>query len=141
MLFDTLDIPESLLAAQDDGTLVVFAGAGVSIGAPSILPSFAELAELIAQRPLTDLEKSRLDHFLGELKVEGRDVPALAVQALNRPGPRHTLLHEEIVRLFDRPTGSGQQALAQERSGIEPAWLVPPGLGECLGETAAGTCP
>ncbi len=102
MLFDTLDIPESLLAAQDDGKLVVFAGAGVSMGAPSNLPSFAGLAELIAQRPLTDLEKSRLDHFLGELKVEGRDVHALAVQALNRPHSQHTPLHEEIVRLFDR---------------------------------------
>lgn len=103
MLFDTLDIPESLLGAQDDGKLVVFAGAGVSIGAPSNLPSFAELAELIAQRPLTNLERSRLDHFLGELKAEGRDVHALAVQALNRPGSHHTPLHVEIVRLFGRP--------------------------------------
>ncbi|ACB77734.1 DUF4020 domain-containing protein [Opitutus terrae] len=103
MLFDTLDIPESLLAAQDEGKLVVFAGAGVSMGTPSNLPDFAALAELIAQRPLTDLEKSRLDHFLGELKAEGRDVHSLAVEALNRPSSRHTRLHEEIVRLFERP--------------------------------------
>lgn len=103
MLFDTLDIPESLLSAQEEGKLVVFAGAGVSMGVPSGLPSFVRLAETIAQRPLTDEEKSRLDHFLGELKSEGREVHALTVQALNQPNSRPTPLHEQLVRLFARP--------------------------------------
>jgi hypothetical protein len=103
VLFDTLDIPESLLSAQEVGKLVVFAGAGVSMGPPSDLPSFVRLAATIAQRPLSDEEKSRLDHFLGELKSEGCDVHALAVQALNQPDSRPTPLHEQLVRLFARP--------------------------------------
>lgn len=103
VLFDTLDIPESILSAQEEGKLVVFAGAGVSMGPPSGLPSFVRLAEMIAQRALTDEENSRLDHFLGVLKSEGRDVHSLAVQALNVPGSRPTPLHDQLVRLFARP--------------------------------------
>ena len=40
-----VDFPEPLLNALRDGKLVVFAGAGVSMGPPAGLPSFRELAE------------------------------------------------------------------------------------------------
>lgn len=40
-----VDFPEPLLNALRDGQLVVFAGAGVSMGAPARLPSFRKLAE------------------------------------------------------------------------------------------------
>jgi hypothetical protein len=45
---DDVDIPEALLAAQRDGRLVIFAGAGVSMGPPSNLPGFSKLAKQIA---------------------------------------------------------------------------------------------
>lgn len=103
MLFDTLKFPEAVLAAQDAGELVIFAGAGISMGPPSGLPSFIALAETIAQRRLKPREKLQLDHFLGQLKTEGRDVHSLAVQALNRPNSSPTPLHEQLVRLFAKP--------------------------------------
>jgi hypothetical protein len=50
---DDVDIPEALLAAQRDGRLVIFAGAGVSMGPPSNLPGFSKLAKQIAAGVLT----------------------------------------------------------------------------------------
>ena len=44
-----IDFPSPLLSALRDGELVIFAGAGVSMGEPACLPSFKELAEKIAQ--------------------------------------------------------------------------------------------
>jgi hypothetical protein len=44
---DDVDIPEALLAAQRDGRLVIFAGAGVSMGPPSNVPGFSRLATQI----------------------------------------------------------------------------------------------
>lgn len=103
MLFETLEVPETLLAAQDEGKLVVFAGAGVSMGPPSNLPSFVDLTAAIAKRSLRPTEKRRLDHFLGELKAEGRDVHSLAAQALSRSDSKPTPTHEQLMRLFARP--------------------------------------
>ena len=40
--------PEPLRAALRDGRLVVFAGAGVSMGKPASLPDFRTLADSIA---------------------------------------------------------------------------------------------
>ncbi|MGH8603970.1 MAG: hypothetical protein ACREXR_14740 [Gammaproteobacteria bacterium] len=49
MRIEGVDIPEALLAAQRSGCMVVFAGAGVSRGAPSNYPDFPGLAERIAE--------------------------------------------------------------------------------------------
>ena len=45
MTIGGVDFPQPLLNALRDGKLVVFAGAGVSMGSPAGLPSFRELAE------------------------------------------------------------------------------------------------
>ena len=39
-----VNLPDALLDAQRDGKLVVFAGAGVSMGAPANFPNFDGLA-------------------------------------------------------------------------------------------------
>jgi hypothetical protein len=49
MRIGSTDFPEPLLNALRDGRLVVFAGAGVSMGPPANLPSFRELAHQIAE--------------------------------------------------------------------------------------------
>lgn len=54
------DLPESLIEAQEAGTLVVFAGAGVSMGSPSNLPSFSQLAKKIAAGALEKKKMSLL---------------------------------------------------------------------------------
>lgn len=43
-----VDLPQALVTAQREGRLVIFAGAGVSMGPPANLPSFEELAIQIA---------------------------------------------------------------------------------------------
>jgi len=51
-----VDLPQALVSAQRDGRLVVFAGAGVSMGPPSTLPSFDALAAAISGGALTRKE-------------------------------------------------------------------------------------
>lgn len=64
----TIDFDDCILDALRDDRLVVFAGAGVSMGAPSSLPSFGELTSDIAQGTgLTPCEGEPLDRFLGRL--------------------------------------------------------------------------
>ncbi|AZT99631.1 SIR2 family protein [Brevibacterium linens] len=46
---DEVDIPEELISAAADGDLVLFVGAGVSMNAPSNLPSFSKLVEQVAE--------------------------------------------------------------------------------------------
>ena len=71
---DYVDIPEGLLDAQRDGRLVVFAGAGVSMGPPSNLPDFDALAAQIAAGLLEPAASEPFDVFLGRVSSLGVDV-------------------------------------------------------------------
>lgn len=95
-----IDIPETLLSAQREGRLVIFAGAGVSMGAPSNLPGFRDLALRIAGGLLAPLENEAFDVFLGRVASLGVDVQKLAREVLNVPGSAHRPLHRNIVELF-----------------------------------------
>src|SRR5262245_22902292 len=53
MRISGVDFPEQLLASRRKSELVIFAGAGVSIPAPSNFPNFKTLAEQIAPGVLT----------------------------------------------------------------------------------------
>ena len=44
-----IDFPIDLLNALRDDELVIFAGAGVSMGEPACLPNFEHLAKMIAE--------------------------------------------------------------------------------------------
>ena len=100
--------PEPLRSALRDGELVVFAGAGVSMGSPACLPDFRTLADSIADGS----GKARLggetdDAFLGRLDNAGVHVHARAARLLqkNRYGrpPSPTGLHRDLVRLYPEP--------------------------------------
>ncbi len=43
-----VELPSDLVDAQRDARLVIFAGAGVSMGPPSNLPDFSKLADELA---------------------------------------------------------------------------------------------
>ena len=66
-----VDLPQAMIDAQKRGELVLFAGAGVSIDAPSNYPNFLDLAT--------------------EDRVKNR---------LSDPGSRQNHLDQAIVRLF-----------------------------------------
>ena len=96
-----VDFPGLLLNALRDGKLVVFAGAGVSMGPPALLPDFRELASLIAEGTgLTIGEFEPEDRFLGRLKDSGPDVHQRAAQILQLNDPEPTELHRNLLRLY-----------------------------------------
>ena len=95
-----IDFPSPLLSALRDGELVVFAGAGVSMGEPACLPSFKELAEKIAQGTGEVLQDETEDRFLGRLHDKGVKVHERAVRELSRNNPKPTALHKNLLRLY-----------------------------------------
>lgn len=108
MKIEGIDFPNVLLTALRDRNLVVFAGAGVSMGDPAQLPNFKTLAESIAQgsgETLQDGEPE--DRFLGRLHHAGVQVHTGAAQKLqtNRCGerPQPTDLHRALLRLSSTP--------------------------------------
>ena len=107
MKISGVDFPIELLKALRDGELVVFAGAGVSVGPPACLPKFSGLAEEIA-RGTGEVkgEDEPEDRFLGRLQHKGVHVHERAAQVLfgneeNPPAP--TELHFDILRLYSKP--------------------------------------
>jgi hypothetical protein len=107
MFFDPLEIPDELLEAQEQGKLVVFVGAGVSMGEPSDLPSFKELAVRISgSHPLAsdiDRYEGRLDQFLGDLSRQKVDVQALCRVIIGDRDSKATELHRSLADLFISP--------------------------------------
>ncbi len=101
MKIANIDFPKPLLNALRDGELVVFAGAGVSMGEPACLPNFEDLANRIAKgtdKTLQDGEQ--IDRFLGRLQHDGVNVHVRAVKELSPPGLKATDLHRNLLRLY-----------------------------------------
>ena len=98
-----VDFPEPLLNAVRDGRLVVYAGAGVSMGPPANLPGFRELARQIAEGTGLAIEKDEPeDRFLGQLKAAGTAVHQIAAQRLQHNNPQPKELHRDLLRLYRR---------------------------------------
>lgn len=96
-----VDFPEPLLNALRDGRLVVFAGAGVSMGPPAGLPDFKGLARSVAQgTTLTIGAFEREDEFLGRLNDSGTDVHRRAAQILQADDPEPTAMHFNLLRFY-----------------------------------------
>lgn len=95
-----VDLPQALVSAQRDGRLVIFAGAGVSMGPPSNLPSFDALAAAISGGALTRKEGEGLDAFLGRVEQRGVNVQASARQFIDVPTSTPRRLHHLLIQLF-----------------------------------------
>jgi hypothetical protein len=113
VIFGGVQFPKQLTDAMDGRQVVVFAGAGVSMGEPANLGSFWELACDIAkstgESPKllgTNSDGKEfwepLDQFLGRLPLEKETLNARAARSL-KTGTAHTALHASIVRLFGKP--------------------------------------
>ena len=107
MKISGVDFPIELLKALRDGELVVFAGAGVSVGPPACLPMFSGLAEEVAKGTGEVRGKDEPeDRFLGRLQDKGVHVHDIAAHVLSKRGdepPRPTDLHFNILRLYSKP--------------------------------------
>jgi len=106
MLLGGVQIPADVLTAQEEGNLVVFTGAGISVASPSDLPSFAGLAMRVAgmlQSPLDPYSeewKSQLDTLMGVLN-EGEDVDVhrLVQRIVTEPRSLPNANHEALARI------------------------------------------
>ena len=103
-----VNMPQTLITAQREGSLVVFAGAGVSMGNPSNLPGYDELADAIAAGSVTRQSREPSDRFLGRAEQQGVDVQGSCRQRLQPDGSEPTPLHRfnpQVVRLAHRHAG------------------------------------
>ncbi len=104
MKISAIDFPSELLNALREDKLVVFAGAGVSMGEPARLPNFRELAKAVAQDTGQVLQDGvPEDNFLGRLENEGANVHARAAEVLSRGNVEPTDLHRHLLRLYSNP--------------------------------------
>ena len=96
MRFEGVDIPEELLKASFDGTLVVFAGAGVSMQQPVGLPSFNALLDRVKEA--VDLthkvrkRRSKYDSSDNEVYIETPE-QYLSLLERHKPAMRFTCAH------------------------------------------------
>jgi hypothetical protein len=75
MRFGDVEVPAELVNAQEIGELVIFVGAGASVGAPSSLPTFWGLTETIRNESqlselIGDLDGQMLDEVMGRMEQE-----------------------------------------------------------------------
>src|SRR5579875_2621419 len=100
MRFNDVDLPQVLIDAQKRGSLVLFAGAGVSMDAPSSYPNFLSLATDLGGAAYPIEEHELIDRYLGRLVENGIPVHERVKPRLSDPASRPNHLHESIVRLF-----------------------------------------
>lgn len=100
MLIKGVNFPEIVLRAQRSGSLVIFAGAGVSMPAPSNLPNFDRLADKVADSTLRRGDGEPVDVFLGRLSGKGVKVHERVVKILTGPDSAPNSLHTDVLRLF-----------------------------------------
>lgn len=96
-----IDFPKPLLNSIRSDELVIFVGAGVSMGAPANLPGFKALAKAIAHGTGENLKCGEPeDRFLGRLEHQGVNVHRRAVEQLSGDCINPTPLHFDLLRLF-----------------------------------------
>jgi hypothetical protein len=105
VLCDSIDLPDELVAAQEQGRLAIFVGAGVSMGPPSNLPSFKQLTERIAENTGHDPTEP-YDVFLGTLADAGVNVHTLCQEIIRNSVSSPAPLHEYLLRVSREPNRS-----------------------------------
>ena len=103
MKIANIDFSKPLLNALRNDELVVFAGAGVSMGEPACLPSFEALANRIAKGTDKALQEGEpIDRFLGRLQHDGVNVHIRAARELSPPNLKATDLHRNLLQLYSK---------------------------------------
>ncbi|SPM41915.1 hypothetical protein MNAB215_4132, partial [Mycobacterium numidiamassiliense] len=108
--FGEVEIPHELVEAQQKGELVLFVGAGASIGAPSNLPGFWRLAETIR-------DESELGPIIGSLDGQALD---------------------EVLDKVDQDYDVDVHLRASKL--LSPAASAPNGLHRAIADLASSTC-
>jgi hypothetical protein len=111
VLLGGVQIPAAVISAWEEGRLVLFTGAGVSMAAPSDLPSFLGLAKEVAERLQSPLNPtnmqwtSQLDTLMDVLdQGEGADVHGHVKRIVTRDGSLPNLNHDALARIATKFT-------------------------------------
>ncbi len=99
----TIDLPDEIVSALERGQLVIFAGAGVSMGQPAAQPDFDGLAKEISGDSKQNIVKP-IDEFLGDLVESGVKVHQLCREIICGRGRDPNEIHRDILRLFRADT-------------------------------------
>ena len=97
MIFADVRLPDEIRIALEEGQLVIFAGAGLSMPPPSNLPSFNGLARDICGVPV---EHGKEDRALGKQQRIGTDVHTAVARKLYNSKTHPTEAHNQNLRLF-----------------------------------------
>ncbi len=96
-----IDFPGRLINSLRDSRLVIFAGAGVSMGKPACLPNFRQLTKKISVGTGKLIKENEPeDHFHGKLQHSKVNVHARAAQALTSANSSPNELHRSLLRLY-----------------------------------------
>ena len=108
MRFGAVDIPAVLIRAQEEGKLVIFAGAGVSMALPANLPDYGGLAQQIAAKygHRKKINKNKIESELGKIHDQVRTdyIPyplhKTCAEILQDYKLECNQLHRDILQLF-----------------------------------------
>jgi len=111
MLLGGITIPEPILTAHEEGRLVIFTGAGVSMSPPSDLPNFLGLAVAIGKKLQSKEDPSspawihQLDAYLGSLDDDEKyDIHRLAQGIVTVPTSKPNDNHDALARIAAKGT-------------------------------------
>ena len=124
-----VDLPGELVSAHADGRLVLFVGAGVSVAAPSGLPTFRDLARRIADDSRWSCTEDDLEHadkLLGEIEGDV-DVHLRVRDLIGRAESQPNELHGAIVGLA---TASPTPRIVTTNYDRHLSTLLPSGIDE-----------
>lgn len=97
-----VELPEEVLDAHERGELVFFVGAGVSLDAPSNLPLFGRLAEILSEKAAHPFVPDEgLDYFIGRLELlpPGFDAHRHTHEIISDSESRFNTTHKVIAEL------------------------------------------
>ncbi|MDF0512498.1 SIR2 family protein [Agromyces sp. H3Y2-19a] len=100
-----VELPDGVLAAQAEGRLVFFVGAGASVAPPSDLPLFGALAQKLADLARVPYDDAiAIDYFLGSMP-DDFDTHAHTRDIITTGGSMPNSTHRALIRLASA-TGS-----------------------------------
>lgn len=103
--FGDVEFPRELISAHENDELVLFVGAGASMGSPSNLPSFLGLTELVRDESqlgqlIGDVKSQALDEVMGDIADKyDVDVHLRAAIHTNKIASMPNALHQAIADL------------------------------------------
>jgi NAD-dependent SIR2 family protein deacetylase len=100
MIFANVRLPDEIRIALEEGRLVIFAGAGISMPPPSRLPSFYGLAREICGQNVQVIPGDE-DKALGKQKEMGTDVHSAVARRLYNRSTHFTEAHRQVIRIFN----------------------------------------